>query len=201
MTELSICIPCREHVHSEFAYDLSQLTAHLTREGITHKVHMRRGSMLPEQRSYLAQEAIDSGSSYILWLDSDMTFPDDIYTRLREQDKDIIACTYSTKDHIRGSVAFRENNGVAERLKYDYGEAVEVDAVGMGVMLTRTSVFSYLPKPWFQFYWDYEREYYNGEDIYFCEQAREAGYSIYVNFQDSDMIGHLGTHNYKLGHI
>jgi hypothetical protein len=68
----------------------------------------------------------------------------------------------------------------------------------MGIMLTRTSVFEYLPKPWFQFYWDHEHQYYNGEDIYFCEQLREAGHSVYVNFQDSALIGHCGTYEYKL---
>jgi hypothetical protein len=198
MNELSICIPCREQVYSEFAYSLAELTAELTHAGIKHTVHMRKGSMLPEQRAHLVTEALEIGSSYILWLDSDMTFPSDIYQLLRRQDQDIIACTYSTKDNRNMSVAFRELNGEACSVSLIHGEAVEVDAVGMGVMLTRTSVFSYLPQPWFQFYWDHDRKYYNGEDVYFCEQAREAGYSIHVNFEASNLIGHCGTRQYKL---
>lgn len=198
MNKLSICIPCRDHVNAEFAYCLSELTAELSKQGISYVLHMRKGSMLPEQRSHLAAEALDVKSDYILWLDSDMTFPNDIYKRLLDQDKDIIAYTYATKDKLHGSVAFRDVNGVAERVFQQHGEAVEVDAVGMGIMLTKTSVFTYLPKPWFQFYWDHQFQYYNGEDIYFCEQLREAGYSVYVNFQDSVLIGHCGTYEYKL---
>lgn len=198
MNKLSICVPCRDHVNAEFAYCLSELTSELTRQGISYVLRMRKGSMLPEQRAHLAAEALEAKSDHILWLDSDMTFPNDIYNLLLKQDKDVIACTYSTKDKVQGSVAFREANGVAERVSQAHGEAVEVDAVGMGIMLTRTSVFEYLPKPWFQFYWDHEHQYYNGEDIYFCEQLREAGHSVYVNFQDSALIGHCGTYEYKL---
>jgi hypothetical protein len=82
VNKLSICVPCRDHVNAEFAYCLSELTSELTRQGISYVLRMRKGSMLPEQRAHLAAEALEAKSDHILWLDSDMTFPNDIYNLL-----------------------------------------------------------------------------------------------------------------------
>lgn len=198
MTQLSICVPCREQVYPEFAYSLAELTAYLKQSGISYVLHMTKGSCLPQQRYNLVREAQDVRSSQILWLDSDMTFPRDIFQRLNEHDLDIVACTYSTKDEMRGSVAFKKDGDTVKRLVYQDQAIEPIDAIGMGVMLTRTEIFDILPQPWFQFYWDHEYKYFNGEDVYFCEQATDHGYEIYVDLDTSRQIGHCGTYMYKL---
>jgi len=53
---------------------------------------------------------------------------------------------------------------------------IHVDAVGAGCLLIRRDVFQKIKKPWFYFH--PEGKY--GEDLYFCYNARLAGYKIAV---------------------
>jgi hypothetical protein len=79
---LSICVPCGDTVKTEFSYSLSKLMAVLSANDVQVHLHMRKGSLIAEQRQQLAEESKTVGSQEILWLDSDMQFPFDLYKRL-----------------------------------------------------------------------------------------------------------------------
>jgi len=69
------------------------------------------------------------------------------------------------------------------------GGLVEVDAVGAGSILYDMEVFKNIEPPWFEFH--LEEGPPIGEDIFFCDKLRAAGYKIYV---DCDIkVGHLST--------
>lgn len=194
---LAICIPAREQVHTAFALCLANLTGYLSKKGVLHDVLIRTGSLLPDQREVLADQAIAMGATEILWLDSDMIFPKDIYHKLHKHDKDIVACNYATKEKIPKSVAFLDENDSRNRLYKGKG-LVEVVAVGMGVMLMKTSVLNSIPKPWFCFFWDNTHQRHTGEDIYFAEKARATGFQIYVDADQTKHISHIGVRAYNL---
>lgn len=197
---LSICVPAQDTVKTEFAAALSSLRAQLSANRITNHLHIEQGSSLPQQRYNLAQSAIEAGSTHILWLDSDMIFPPDIYDTLAAHNKSIVACTYAQKDTLERSTAFIETENGFIRVVLDDSGLLPVTACGMGVMLTKTSLFEDLPKPWFNFTWHHETEHYNGEDIYFCEEAALYGHTVYIDATASKNIYHVGNHSYTLGH-
>lgn len=194
---LAICVPSREHVHTAFAACLANLTAHLSEKNVKHTLLMLQGSLLPDQRETLVKQAMQLEATEILWLDSDMIFPRDIYHRLHKHKKDIIACNYATKEKIPKSVAFLDENDSNNRLYKGKG-LTEVVAVGMGLMLVQMSVYKDVPQPWFNFFWDNVHERHTGEDIYFAEKVRSLDYKIYVDNDITSKISHLGTRGYTL---
>jgi hypothetical protein len=189
--KLAICVPVRDTVHSKFAYCLSELTSYLVRSNIEYNLFFQNGSVLPEQRNTLVELAVNAKCNQILWLDSDMIFPKNLYQKLTAHCKDVVACTYSTRTVPYRSVAFLNNN-FNDRLTSTIG-IHKVSNVGMGLMLTDIAVYSLIPKPWFMFDYDINLNSYLGEDMYFCQKITEYGYDIYVDVDTSKKCYHLGT--------
>lgn len=197
MQTLSICIPCTDVVKAEFSLCLANLTKRLSSDGIESWVHMQKGSLIASQRHRLAEEAMTMKSFGILWLDSDMTFPAGIYNKLIKHEKPIIGSPYSYKDNKKRSTATIDHNGILEYV--DKGTGIrQVDSIGFGAIYTDIDVFHKLPRPWFQTTYDYEYDYHNGEDVFFCELAKEHDYEIWADMDLSKQVGHIGHTEYKL---
>lgn len=194
---LTICIPCQDNVSSLFAQSLANLTAQLSKDGIKYHLYFLMGTVLPDSRTTLAHDAINNGSEYILWLDSDIVFPNDVFSRLYRHGKDIVSATYSTRKKPLRSVAFVDQSDPELRLTHKTG-LHSVYAVGMGCMLVKTSVFKKLPEPWFSLQWDADDRRFSGEDIFFCDLAYNAGYEIFVDVDLSNEIAHHGSKLYLL---
>lgn len=186
---LGICIPARDTVHTLFASGLANLTSMLTKNDVDFELHIICGSVIAESRTRLANEALDNGATHLLWLDSDIHFPANIYKSLLKHDKDIVAANYSTRYHPYQSVAFLDPNNIDKRLESTHG-LHKVWAVGMGCMLVKSTVFEQLPKPWFSHEYNKDLDTFGGEDIYFCNQAMHHSIDVYV---DADIkLAHLG---------
>lgn len=76
----------------------------------------------------------------------------------------------------------------------------EIGSVGMGVMLIKKRVFAKLSEPWFETPWRHDKRGYIGEDVYFCNKARDAGFKIWIDHDVSKEIGHIGTFEFKHDH-
>jgi hypothetical protein len=188
--QLSICIPARDTVHTGFAKSLVNLTNKLTANNVNFNLHIICGSVISQSRIDLANEALDSGCTHILWLDSDIHFSSNIFDKLILHNKDIVAATYSTRYSPNVSVAFVDPDNIDLRLNATTG-LHKVWAVGMGCMLTSASVYDELPKPWFAHEYNKNLDNFSGEDIYFCNQAMHHGIDVYV---DADIkLAHYGT--------
>ncbi|MDP6460053.1 MAG: hypothetical protein QF829_04605, partial [Candidatus Hydrothermarchaeota archaeon] len=80
-------------------------------------------------------------------------------------------------------------------LRWGGGKLFRVDAVGMGCCLIKAEVFRSIAQPWFVY--DVKRN--RGEDIYFCEKVKEAGYDIWV---DPEVLPvHLGVSEVGIEHF
>lgn len=188
--KLSICIPARDTVHTAFAKQLAFLTSRLTSKSINYDLHIIVGSVIVDQRTALVNEALKTNPSHILWLDSDIHFPHNVFERLVAHDKDIVAANYSTRYAPYRSVAFTDPNDTDKRFDKKTG-LHKIWGVGMGCMLTKASVYSELPKPWFSHEYNKGTDTFGGEDIYFCNQAMHHGIDVWL---DADiMLAHIGT--------
>lgn len=198
--KLAICIPARDTVYTHFTQCLNNLTNRLSRDNVEFKVFFNLGSVIPQQRLDLVESALEYNADFILWLDTDMHFPDSIFYDLKNHQTDIVAATYSTRVKPQKNVAFIDKNDSNLRLKESTG-LHKVFAVGMGCMLTKTSVFEEIPKPWFQLHWNVDLENFSGEDIYFCKLANDTGFDIYVDATLSNNVAHYGVKAYHIDEI
>ena len=98
-----IGIPSNGSWQAEFGMALAGLMTTLTRplKGGAVMEHVRlwntKGSILPRSRTTLVQNALKSGCSHILFLDSDMVFPASTLHRLLQWDKAVVACNCPVK--------------------------------------------------------------------------------------------------------
>lgn len=179
---IAICTPTRDTVNAGFAYDLISLLRR-TSEAIWT---VSQGTLLCNLRGLLVKTALSNGASHILFIDSDMRFPDDTLNQLLLRDKDIIAanCKQRTQNEW---TARKDETFISSQNK----TGVEiVDTVGMGVTLITRKVFETIPEPWFATPWDGTKHV--GEDIYFCEMARRAGFTINIDHDLSQQVRHAG---------
>lgn len=195
--KIAICVPTRDVVHAGFAKCLANLTSSLTKDNIDYEILINLGSVIPQQRNTLVDYALQLNATHLLWLDSDMHFPHKMVQKFIKHNKDIVAATYSTRVKPQRSVAFLDQNNLDLRLAKHSG-LHKVFAVGMGCMLVKKHVFENIPKPWFQYIWNEDTQDLSGEDIYFCKQATDTGFDIWIDCDVSQYVAHYGTKAYLI---
>ena len=110
-SHIAICIPTNGLLHSEFAFFLIDAIRYTERQGYIVDILMDLGTVLSSQRQFLARRAInDHNADYIMWFDSDMTFPEDTIVTLLERSKDVVCATYSKRVEPFHATAFEEIN-------------------------------------------------------------------------------------------
>lgn len=196
--KIAICIPARDTVHTTFTQCLVNLTKKLTKDNINFEVVFNLGSVISQQRNELVDSALLIDATHILWLDSDMHFPDNVFYELNKHNKDIVAAAYSTRVKPQKSVAFIDKNDLSKRLPVFNSGIEKVFAVGMGCVLTKIQVFAEIPKPWFFHVWNQDTQDISGEDIYFCKQANDTGFEVFVDCSLSNHVAHYGMKAYLL---
>lgn len=119
--------------------------------------------------------------THILFIDSDVLPRKSTLEKLLELDKDIVTGVYpmTTSGGLFWSVS-REEPFEAVAINELPTNPFKVKFCGFGVVLVRFEVFEKLEWP----YWDNEFKpgtIVKGEDIYFCEKARKAGFDIWCD--------------------
>ena len=194
---VAICVPVRDNVTAAFSFSLAMLLKKCGETDRKTSLHMVIGSEIASQRQQLATEALSTECTHILWLDSDMRFPNTIIESLLLHEKDIVACNYSTRVAPHIPVAFTSKQDMSQRL-YDQTGLNKVTAVGMGCMLVKRNVFNDMELPYFGVEWNHDYTSLIGEDLFFANKADNAGYDIWIDSDLSNKIAHVGTRAYTL---
>ena len=162
-------------------------------------------------RSFLDDERFTDSVDWLLMLDADMTFDEDLCDRLLDGAYDAKGelvrpligglCFGGGHEYIFPTLyemvdpKINNNNPVRVISEFKPGEAVKVDATGAACLLMHRSVLDAMrvgfpePTPWFA-----EGQYAGkefGEDWTFSVRAGRLGFPIYVN--TGAQIGHLKT--------
>ena len=204
MNYIAVCTPARDMVHTMYSYDLVNMVAYHTlntNDAVSLKIS--QGTLIANQRAELSLDAMREGCTHILFIDSDMRFPQDMIGRLLKHDLDIVATNCARRRMPTGPTAqlYKENGD--RELVWTMPESTglqEVGSVGMGVMLIKANVFEALAEPWFETPWRVDKRGYIGEDVYFCQKAAAAGFKIWIDHDVSKEIGHIGTFEFKHDH-
>ena len=201
---IAVCTPARDMVHANYTFCLVNMVAFHTintMDAVALKIN--QGTLIQNQRADLCLEAMGEGCSHVLFIDSDMTFPQDMVQRLLAHDKDIVATNCARRRMPTGPTAQRTLPDGSRELIYTMPESTgleEVESIGMGVMLIKRKVFESLTEPWFETPWRTDKRGYIGEDVFFCRKAASAGFKIYIDHDVSKEIGHIGTFEFKHDH-
>lgn len=141
-------------------------------------------TLIHNARNEIAKAALEMGCDYLFFLDSDCVIPKDTLKRLTEHDRDIVAGMYFQKRYPHLPVIYTMNKKGTFDIITDYPKntLMEVDGVGMGVCMIKTSVFKKLPgEPFEPFAATASCRAINGEDLAFCKRAKQKGFKIYVD--------------------
>lgn len=179
-----IATPTRDMVSAGFTGDLVKLC----RRHPDARFAAALGIYIANLRNQCVTLARAAGASHLLFIDSDMRFPEDTLDRLLAADRDIVAANCVMRTMSQLWVA--QKNGASLSSVGRRGlEAV--DLTGCGVMLIRLSVFDKLPAPWFSTPWNGATHI--GEDVHFCQLARAFGFDVWIDHDLSQAVRHQGT--------
>lgn len=189
--KILIALPCYRTMEAEAVNSLCQLLAwsHHNLDGYTVDVKIAARQQVVLARNGLADYALANGYDHLFFIDDDHVWPSDIISRLLKHANDAVSALYFRRVPPFGPVAFQGvalSSGAIEyqRLPVAMGGLVEVDATGMGAFLLKVDVLKKLKQPFFVL------EDRTGSDIHFCRKIRQAGVSIYVDYDT--VVGHLG---------
>lgn len=180
--KITIGIVARESIKTRTVYSLCAMLKDFPYD---YDICFKDGGSLHGNREAIAQFAIDNGSSHLLFIDSDMAFDRDAVLRLVERNKDVIGADYN---HRRLPLVGTARN------KVENDGIVECESVATGFMLIKTDVLKKMPHPWFFWKYNDKGEVTMAEDYWFCEKAREAGASIWVD--NTLSVKHIGEFLY-----
>lgn len=145
------------------------------------------GTGLAMNRIKLCRQAIDAGCDYVLFLDDDMRIPMDTLLTMLKRQKPIVAANCARKELPPRSTA-KNFEGYCLWTKKSSTGLEKCKSIGTAVMLIHTDVFKALPAPWFC----EDPVLEIGEDVYFCNKAREHGFDIWVDHDISKEVVHMG---------
>lgn len=194
MSKILIAIPCMDQVPAPFAQSLAMI-----RKPDNDEVAcaFQMGSLIYTSRNNLALQAMKLETDYVLWLDSDMVFYQDILVDMKnemeEKGLDFLSGLYFRRTPPFSPVLFDQLD-----IDEDYNctwtdfqdlpkELFKVGGCGFGAVLIKTDVL-------FAVQCKYETMFTPvgnmGEDLSFCWRARQCGYDIWC---DPDIeLGHVG---------
>lgn len=201
-----IAIPSGSDWKADFGMSLAGLIASINkplRKG--KQIEMLRlwntkGSILSRSRQTLVEKAQEEKVSHILFLDSDMVFPEWTLHRMLDLELMVVAANCATKQ-LPSTPTARHYDPMTRAGEQVYSNGTEklieeVWRVGTGVMLINMKVFDKVPSPWFDITWNEALQDYTGEDWNFCKKLQDAGIPIHIDHVLSQHIGHVGSYTF-----
>jgi hypothetical protein len=195
---LLIGIPSQGSMCADTALSLALLASDLCfpLKGKSHVYNILnvKSSILPQGRQSIVDAAIEGNATHLLFIDSDMTFPPFLARKLLASGKDVIGANCPTRGFPCNPTARDEDT----KPVYSNGKTglEKVWRLGTGILMITVDVLKALPRPCFTPYWHTERDAYVGEDWAFIDAIENAGFSLWVDHDVSQQIGHIGSYIY-----
>lgn len=155
MPSIYIATPIHHAPEATFVMALLRTTHALTQRGIHHEMYLPAGdSLVTRARNDVVARFLDTLSSHLLFIDSDIIFTPDDVIRLLSVDLDVVGGLYPKKGIDWGQVNAAAARGARDLADYSVryvvnvtaaqmpgiGECVAVDALGTGFLMVARSV-------------------------------------------------------------
>lgn len=191
MAKTFVAIPAMDSVPTQFCHSLATI-GHVG----DCLVGFQISSLVYTARNKLAQQAVSTGSDFVLWLDSDMVFKPDLLQRfmkhMENPEIDMVSGLYFRRSAPYTPVLFNKLEITDERCDTSEFETIpdtvfEVGGCGFGGVLMRTSVIINVAARFGEMFAPINGV---GEDLSFCWRARQCGTKILCD--PSIELGHVG---------
>lgn len=187
--KLLIAIPTNDYMHYQFVECLTKLVKRLDEDGIEYDIAYQGATLVYVGRDKLAQKAMNECYTHMLWLDSDMTFTEDLLDDLMFSGKPFVTGIAHSRRAPHVSCVFKEIWPKVDRWEgCEYpSNTFRIGGCGFACVLIETEIV---------------RNVYNkngtaffpmrelGEDLAFCKRATEMGYEIWA--EPCVRLGHIG---------
>lgn len=186
--KLLIAIPAMDFMHTESVKSLIGLVTKLKSDGIDFEVRIESGTLVYLARDKLARYAMNKGFTDVLWLDSDMVYTDEILEDLQFSGEPFVTgiCHGRRKPYL--SCLFTSYWPEVARWDKDYPtNTFEVAACGFAAVLIKTEILRAVIE---KFNTAFTPTEYFGEDVAFCDRAKQLGYKVYA--EPGVRLGHIG---------
>lgn len=151
-------------------------------------------------RNEICAAVLAGDEDYLLFLDADMVHPANLVERLLSARKDVITARYHLKKAPFAAIAYvkhRTQTGPHRYASVHFGQGVfEIERGGAGALLIHRSVLQAIydrqGHNWFRYQRGPEppHDYTVSEDFWFFQQAREAGFKCFVDWDC--VVPHIG---------
>jgi len=189
--KLLIAIPTGDFMPVESVKSLIGLCQRLDRDGVDYELKIEAGTLVYLARDRLGKYAIEEarGFTHVLWLDSDMVFTDDIVEDLQFSGHDFVSGICHSRRRPYQSCLFSEY--WPHPTRYDCtaypANTFEVAACGFAAVWMTTALLRQVILKFDQAFLPTKNF---GEDVAFCDRARQLGYKIYA--EPGVHVGHVG---------
>lgn len=189
--KISLCIPSYSGIHAKTVDSLMYCI--LNTDAIFH-FNFLEGTLIHKLRNTALDNARELKADYLMFIDSDLTFPEHSIQVLINDNFDIVGGMYHMKElPLINTIKMLDENGnkLSGKVKIP-SEPFKCYAIPTGFMLIKLDAIKSLKNP-FQFDVNDDGSYV-GEDIYFCRKAKEIGLDIWCDPRIE--IGHIGNYIY-----
>jgi hypothetical protein len=195
-----ILVPAMEMVNAEFAQHLAMAAANMVAHGIKINCAFNIGSVITIARRNLTDIFLKSDFDYAWWVDSDMKFPIDAPIKLLKRQVALVGANYRRRRFPNPGFTgmMGEAGKFTELVTDDNSPSMQkVDVLPHGCVMVHRSVYEKIPQP--HYLQDYipEINLEVGEDIYFCNKAKEAGFDVWCDHDLSKEISHIGIFHFN----
>ena len=153
--------------------------------------------------------------THILFVDDDVTFPEDGLLRLLKHGLPVVGGVYTkNREPFIPNVMLRVPgsewdfdqiatwDALEKARNHEVSQVMLCDAIATGFLLIDIRVFEHIEQPWFWYrYCDSSASIYDywSSDTDFCIKVRDAGYGVYA---DAGLeCGHIGYFTYQMEHF
>jgi hypothetical protein len=141
-----------------------------------------------ENREQSALKAIVNGADYLFFIDSDVSYPPDGLSRLLSHGVDIVGGNYNMQCRDKRSAVWTLEDKLYEAQEGD--APFKCRALPGGFMLIKVSALKKIKRPWFFLRESCAPGGMIGEDVWFCDAARNRGFDVWCD--PTFHIDHIG---------
>lgn len=184
MPKVFVGVPCGEFTRSRTA---ACIVAMIMNSPVSIGLKWGFAGDVAENQNIFAQQALDTGSDYLLLVETDMEFPPDSLMRMLEHGRDIVGVIYRFREAPHDPMLWPAGTPVPT------SGTLKRPAVPSGLMLINTRILKTLRCPWFYKTYTSTPNYIITSDRNFCDNATAAGFDVIVDCQLSHKILHRGS--------